>query len=175
VTAFIAAHLNHTCAAIITFTIWGALRASRAQRGLLGPARLGQLLLLAWLALLLLVTYLLPPMGIWGVGVVVPLLADQHWLAWLANAVGPEPLLKGLEATVRRTGTARYLLVASTQQALHAALGLLLVAVSPGRNSWEYWLGYGIVSSAGLGVLPHLLLVRRLRRKEVVPSARGAA
>jgi hypothetical protein len=162
VTRLLGTHFNHVCAAVIVATLLGTLRLVRAYRSVLGPSVVAQLLLLAWLALLLVATYAFPPLGIWGVGLVVPLFADHHAFTWLVGRVGAEPLIGGLRAAVRGAGPVRFVLASSTQQAIHAALGLIIITVSEGRNTWEYWLGYGVLSSAGLGVVGHALAAARL-------------
>ena len=52
--------------------------------------------------------------------------------------------------------------------------GLIIITVSGGRNSWGYWLGYGALASAGLGILAQVLIVRHLRNDPGAASREAA-
>lgn len=160
VVAVIGTYFTHFCAVLITVTMVGVWRSIRA---LSRSTFRSQALFLVWLVMLIVLTYVLPPMGIWAVGLLVPLFADNHFYAWLAHTVGVETVSLATREAVRKAGPFRYVAMASTQHLLHGGLGLVILAVSAGRNSWEYWLGYGVVASAGMGILAHVLIARRYR------------
>jgi hypothetical protein len=163
VVRIIGTHFNHFCALLIVVTLIGAWRLVRAVAPSRSVAVWSQVLLIAWLATLIVATYALPPMGIWAVGLLVPLLADNHLHAWLAHTIGPESVLRSTREALGKAGPFRYVAMASTQHLLHGGLGLAILTVSGGRNSWEYWLGYGVVASAAMGILAHVLVARQYR------------
>jgi hypothetical protein len=161
-TRLIAVHFSHFCALVIVVTMLGAIRMVRSVRGLYGPAVLAQVLALSWLTLLVVVTYMVPPMGIWAVGLVVPLFAANHFHAWESEQVGAEALIANTVAILRKVGFLKYVAMASIPHLLFGSIGLALVAVNGGRNSWEQALGMGMLMSAPMGVLSHILTARRL-------------
>ena len=168
-TRLIATYFSHFCALVIGVNLLGALRLIRSVRSQFGPARLSQILSLAWLVLLLVATYLVPGVGTWAVGFVVPLFADSHFHAWIAELLGPEALMRNTVEVLRKVGLMKYVAMASIPPLLFASIGLALVVLSGGRNTWERALGIGVLMSAPMAVLNHLLMARRLMRE------RGAA
>ena len=132
----IGAYFNHFCALLIIVSMVGAWRLVRAVARSHQAAIWSQAILLAWLAMLIVVTYVVPPMGIWAVGLVVPLFADNHLYAWLAQTVGSESVFRTTRDALRKAGPFRYVAMASIQHLLHGALGLVILTVSAGRNSW---------------------------------------
>jgi hypothetical protein len=159
----IGGYFNQFCALLIIVSMVGAWRLVRAVASSRQAALWSQAFLLAWLAMLIVATYVVPPMGMWAVGLVVPLFSDNHLYAWLAETVGAESVFRTTRDALRKAGPFRYVAMASTQHLLHGGLGLVILTVSAGRNSWEYWLGYGVVASAGMGILAHALIARRFR------------
>jgi hypothetical protein len=93
-TRLIAIYFSHFCALVIVLTLLGAIRLVRSVRPLYGPARLSQILALSWLVLLVVATYMVPPVGIWAIGFVVPLFADSHFHAWMSEQLGAEALVR---------------------------------------------------------------------------------
>jgi hypothetical protein len=163
-TRLIAIYFSHFCALVIIVTMLGAIRLVRSVRPLHGPAVLSQVLALSWLALLVIVTYMVPPMGIWAIGLVVPLFADNHFHAWMSERLGAEALMRNTMEVLRKVGFMKYVAMASIPHLLHGSIGMALVTVSGGRNSWEQALGMGMLMSAPMGVASHALTARRLMR-----------
>jgi hypothetical protein len=159
-----ATYFNHFCAILIIVVMLGAIRLVRSVRRAYGPAVLGQALAVSWLTLLVVATYMVPPMGIWGIGLVVPLFADSHFHAWVSEQLGVEALTANTVAILRKAGLVKYVAMASIPHLLHGSVGIAIVAVSAGRNSWEHALGMGMVMSAPMAVLGHALTARRLAR-----------
>ena len=158
-TQLVGTHFNHACALLIVFTMVGAWRVLRGVRS----SVLSQVVLFGWLAIMLLVTYLVPPMGNWALGLVVPLFADNHLHGWFAETLGPDAPFRNVRESLRKAGPVRYVVVAAIQHLLHAGLALAIITVSGSRNSWTYWLGYGVLASAGLGIAAHILIAHRYR------------
>ncbi len=163
VVRIIGTYFSHFCAVLVIATMVGAWRLIRIVPSSRRAAAWSQAILVAWVTMLTVAAYVMPPMGIWAVGLVVPLFADSYLCAWLAHTVGFESVDRTTREALRKAGPIRYVAVASTRHLLHGGLGLVILTVSAGRNSWEYWLGYGVLASAGMGILAHTLVARRYR------------
>jgi hypothetical protein len=163
-TRLIAIYFSHFCALVIVLTLLGAIRLVRSVRPLYGPARLSQILALSWLVLLVVATYMVPPVGIWAIGFVVPLFADSHFHAWMSEQLGAEALVRNTVEILRKVGPTKYVTMASVPHLLFASIGVALVVVGGGRNTWERALGIGVLMSAPMAVANHAMTARRLMR-----------
>ena len=94
----------------------------------------------------------------------VPLFADSHFHAWVSEQLGAEALMVNTLAILRKAGLVKYVFMASIPHLLHGSVGVTIIAMSSGRNSWEHALGMGMLMSAPMGVLAHALTARRLAR-----------
>lgn len=173
--SFVATNINHLCALLVVVCLLGALRFTWATRSMFGHQFPSQFLLIGWLALLIVTTYMLPGMSVFAVGLVVPLFADSHLQAWAATELGAPTAVAPTAELVRKCGQFRFIAMGSIGHLLRAGLALIIVSVSVGRNSWEYWLGAGMLCSAFLGVLLVAESAWRVGRVVIPEVTQGAA
>src|SRR5687767_14536825 len=111
--AAVASQFAHVCTALIVLPLLGHTRLLRALRPAYGPLLWSQAVLAVWGAQLVVTNYLVPGMGIWAVGVVVPLFGFSFTYACIAEELGPEAVLGHIRGLLRRRGPVRYVAIAS--------------------------------------------------------------
>jgi hypothetical protein len=159
---FVADHLAHVIAAVVIVAVLGAARLTRAVANVYGRQRASQAILLVWALLAVVMVYQAPlTVGVFVIAFVVLFFGEHHLRAWVAEQLGPDALLRSGRDLLRKRGPFRYAAVVAIRPALQTGLAIVVLALSPNSEFWEFWLGLGLLAGAALGLLAEVLSIWR--------------
>ena len=170
------ANVAHIIAIVSIVSLLGAARLTRAMTAVYGHQLPSQILLLLWGGGMVAMIYQAPlSLGVWSLGFVVPLFGDKHFQAWGAEQRGAAATVRAGEEVLSMAGGLRYFAALSIRPALQVGLASVIIALSPYGDSWEWWLGLGLLLGAALNLLENGIVIVRAARAVGPPRSHGAA
>jgi hypothetical protein len=115
----------------------------------------------AWGLVLLVPIYMHPALAVFSACMAVPLLADNHFKAFMAIHLGADVFRKRALEFAQVAGPRMYVAAITASRLCWLGLSALLIVLSRGLGDLLYWVGAGLATANVITILSAMSFVRR--------------